>query len=109
MIVGLIGFAMVKGMQPTPYTPFAQCLTDQGAVMYGAWWCPHCKEQKETFGKAFKEVDYVECSDSNKHLNQVCKDAGISGFPTWKFSGGSTLEGPQDLSTLAEKTNCELP
>ena len=32
---------------------FAQCLTSKGMKMYGAWWCPHCAEQKESFGYGF--------------------------------------------------------
>jgi hypothetical protein len=40
---------------------FARCLTDRGVKMYGAWWCPHCQEQKEKFGASFEYVPYVEC------------------------------------------------
>ena len=41
---------------------FATCLTENGATMYGAEWCGHCKAQKEMFGEAaFEKVDYVEC------------------------------------------------
>src|SRR5512143_3304835 len=44
------------------YDGFAQCLKDRGVRMYGAWWCPHCQEQKEKFGEAsFKLAPYVEC------------------------------------------------
>ena len=89
---------------------FAQCLKAKGARMYGAWWCPHCAEQKEMFGFAFQYVNYTECSPKDqKTMNDVCKQAGIKGYPTWQFTDGSRTEGPQPLSVLSEKTGCKLP
>lgn len=89
---------------------FAQCLNAKGTKMYGAWWCPHCEEQKEMFGFAFQYVNYTECSPEGEHtMNDTCKQAGIKGYPTWQFSDGSRVEGPQPLSVLGEKTGCKLP
>ena len=85
---------------------FAKCLTDNGAVFYGANWCPHCKAQKEMFGDSVVYVNYVDCaSDSNK---EKCNNAGIEAYPTWKFKDGSQLLGGQDFKTLSEKTGCAL-
>ena len=36
---------------------FAKCLSAKGVKMYGAWWCPHCKDQKESFGYSFQYVN----------------------------------------------------
>jgi hypothetical protein len=89
---------------------FAQCLKTKGAKMYGAWWCPHCEEQKALFGFAFQYVDYVECSPPGlKTMNDTCKAADIKGYPTWQFSDGSRVEGPQPLNALGDKTGCKLP
>jgi hypothetical protein len=89
---------------------FAQCLKAKGAKMYGAWWCPHCQEQKELFGFAFQYVNYTECSPEGlKTMNEVCKQAGIKGYPTWQYPDGSRTEGTQPLSVLSEKTGCKLP
>ena len=89
---------------------FAQCIKAQGARMYGAWWCPHCTEQKAMFGFGFRYVNYVECSPEGlRTLNGVCKQAGIKNFPTWQFRDGSRTEGTQPLSVLSEKTGCKLP
>ena len=89
---------------------FAQCLNAKGTKMYGAWWCPHCEEQKEMFGYAFQYVNYTECSPEGEHtMNETCKQAGIKGYPTWQFADGSRVEGPQPLSVLGEKTGCKLP
>ena len=30
----------------------AKFMTNEGMVLYGAYWCPHCKDQKELFGDA---------------------------------------------------------
>ncbi|HLC44319.1 MAG: hypothetical protein A2722_01680 [Candidatus Doudnabacteria bacterium RIFCSPHIGHO2_01_FULL_50_11] len=84
---------------------FATCLADQGAVMYGADWCPHCKRQKELFGDSFRLVKYIECPQNN----QLCTDKKIESYPTWEFASGARLEGEQSIAVLAEKANCPLP
>ncbi|MFA4845305.1 MAG: hypothetical protein WC654_01975 [Patescibacteria group bacterium] len=109
VVVGLIAFAVTQEAAPSPYDAFAQCLSDDGVKMYGAWWCPHCENQKDLFGNSFSAVTYIECSNANKSMNQICKDAGIEGYPTWEFADASRLGGEQSLATLAEKSGCELP
>lgn len=81
---------------------FASCLTEKGAIFYGTEWCPHCKNQKAMFGNSMKKVHYIDC-DKNK---KKCVEAGITGYPTWKFADGSSLSGTQLLGALAEKTGC---
>lgn len=40
----------------------AKRLKDAGAVMYGAFWCSHCFDQKQDFGvQAMADFPYVEC------------------------------------------------
>lgn len=40
----------------------AKRLKAAGAKMYGAFWCSHCFEQKQAFGKeAMQDFPYVEC------------------------------------------------
>src|SRR2546430_1164979 len=51
---------------------FAQCLTSKGTKMYGAWWCPHCKDQKESFGFALQYVNYVERSEERR-VGKECR------------------------------------
>lgn len=96
--------------RPAPLDAFAQCLGDKGATFYGAFWCPHCQNQKMMFGRSQKRLPYVECSTPDgKNQLQVCIDKEITGYPTWEFEDGSRLSGEVPLSTLAEKTGCELP
>ncbi|MBE9127195.1 MULTISPECIES: vitamin K epoxide reductase family protein [unclassified Coleofasciculus] len=84
----------------------ARHLTEVGAKEYGAFWCPHCFEQKQLFGKeAFTEVDYVECDPAGKNPQpQACQGAGIQSYPSWEINGKLYL-GVQTLNELADLTN----
>lgn len=107
---GLIAFAVYQGLAPSPYDAFAQCLTEKKAKMWGTWWCPNCENQKKLFGKAFDSIDYRECSSpGQKNQLAVCKEAGITSYPTWEFSDGARITGTTPLEDLAEKTGCALP
>ena len=81
----------------------AKHLTAIGAVKYGAYWCPHCYEQKQLFGqKAFAEVNYVECAPKGKNPEpQKCLDAKIKAFPSWTINN-QLYEGTQTLEQLAK-------
>jgi hypothetical protein len=109
-VVGVIGWMRYQERQqgPDKRVDLAQCLTDKGAKMYGAYWCPHCQQQKKLFGKAFSKVTYVECAIPGNPREQTpaCKDANISGYPTWVFADGSRTNGEQSLADLAVKTGC---
>jgi hypothetical protein len=89
---------------------FAKCVAAKQTTMYGAYWCPHCAEQKEMFESSFHYIPYVECGvPGSRDEAQVCKDAGIKHFPTWQFGDGERREGTQPLATLGAKTGCALP
>lgn len=116
LVVGGVLFIVSDGNKasveqaPEGATQLAQCLADSGAVFYGAFWCPHCKKQKELFGSAEKILPYVECSTPNgKEQTQVCKDKGITGYPTWIFKDASQLSGEATFAQLAEKSGCANP
>lgn len=81
----------------------AKHLTAIGAKMYGAFWCPHCYEQKQLFGKeAAKEFLYIECDAQGKNPQpQACVAAGVQSYPTWVVKG-KTYRGTQSLEKLAE-------
>lgn len=88
---------------------FAECVGNSGATMYGAYWCPHCNEQKLEFGDNWKYVGYVECAvdDSNERA-QACLESDITAYPTWIFGDGSRETGKLSLEHIAEVTGCEL-
>jgi glutaredoxin len=115
IVLIVVGLVAARNMSETQtetvtgkYDDFAQCLTDAGAKFYGAWWCPHCNDQKKLFENS-KKLPYIECSTPSKQPLQVCIDAGVESFPTWIFSDGSKLEGLHQFEDLAAKTNCVAP
>jgi hypothetical protein len=92
------------------FDAFAKCLASKPTKMYGAYWCPHCADQKEMFASSFQYVPYVECGvPGSRDEAQVCKDAGIKHFPTWEFASGDRQEGALALQALGAKTGCSLP
>jgi hypothetical protein len=92
------------------YDQLAQCLTDKGAKMYGAYWCTHCASQKRLFGKSFSKIKYIECSlPGGQEQTEECTQAGIKGYPTWEFGDASRVDGQMSLEALAQKTQCSLP
>jgi thiol-disulfide isomerase/thioredoxin len=95
---------------PTPLGQFAQCLKAEGAIFYGAFWCPHCKTQKALFEDAESELPYVECStpDGNNQT-AICKEMQIESYPTWELKNGVRAGGVLSLVELAEKTGCVAP
>lgn len=81
----------------------AQHLKQVGAVFYGAFWCSHCHEQKQLFGKeAVQQIPYVECDSQGMNpQTERCQAAGVQGFPTWVIND-RTVTGTQSLSSLAQ-------
>lgn len=105
----------------------ANCLADKGVKEYGAFWCPHCAEQKKLFGEADEIIKsrgvYVECDprcvrDESGNLPKACRgiegkpdlclDKGVEGYPTWEFPDGSMMQGVMQPDELAKKAGCGL-
>lgn len=106
-----ITFFLVKAVgSPGKFDALAGCLSDKGVKMYGAWWCPHCKNQKDMFGKSFKYINYVECAvpDSRQEQTRECQDAGIEGYPTWVFPDGRIVQGEVKPEKFSDITNCPV-
>ena len=97
----------VSPLVTTESTPasiaLAEHLTSSGAVMYSAYWCPHCHEQKELFGKeASDQLKVVECApDGENNQADLCRSKGLEGFPSWEING-SIDSGVKGLDALAE-------
>ena len=108
LIAGGIYYFSNQEIEPGKYDEFAQCLTEKDAKMYGAFWCPHCIEQKKLFGTSWQYINYIECSNADKSMKQICTAANIDGYPTWEFLDSSRLEGFISLEKLSEKTNCTI-
>lgn len=92
---------------PGKYAEVAKCLADKGVTMYGAYWCPHCANQKKSFGSDFQFVKYQECDDKGQGGNhKACVEAGVQSYPTWFFPGQGNLVGEQQVRDLAKVGNC---
>lgn len=105
-------FIYIENLPPPAhlYDAFAKCIAETSTTFYGAFWCPHCAEQKAKFGTGAAFLPYHECStpDGQSQLPS-CTAVGIKNYPTWVFPDNSRLVGVQQLSTLASKTGCALP
>lgn len=110
-ILVIVGFNIIRKAteEPEEYDIFAKCLSDKDIKIYGAYWCPHCKSQKEMFGKSWKYINYIECSLPNRAGQKiVCNEAGIKAYPTWEFQDGKRIEGELSLEELSQYSNCSL-
>jgi uncharacterized membrane protein len=89
----------------------AQHLKQIGAVFYGAWWCPHCNDQKQLFGKeAAQYVPYVECSTADgQGRTAVCEENQVEGYPTWEINGQRLPSGTKSLEELAQASSYQGP
>ena len=93
---------LVQNISSQNAIDLAKHLKISGIVMYSAYWCPHCHDQKEIFGKeAVSELVIIECAiDGQNSQSDLCKSKGVTGFPTWEIN--SQLEsGIQSLEELA--------
>ena len=106
----MLGFAatscsVVASMEDGPSEAYKQQLathlTEQGAVMYGAFWCPHCERQKALFGEAVGAIPYVECDPAGENAQpELCQSKGLRGYPTWEING-ELFPGVHSLTQLA--------
>jgi hypothetical protein len=82
-------------------TGLAKHLSASGVKFYGAFWCPHCADQKAMFGQAAALLPYIECDPrSPAGQPQLCAAVGIRAYPTWEIKG-QRYEGVLSLDELA--------
>ena len=81
----------------------AEYLTEEGALFYGASWCPHCQEQKRLFGASASRLPYIECSPAGPNTPQApsCSRAGVRSYPTWVIGGRAIVGEVLSLAQLA--------
>jgi len=78
----------------------AQALSEAGAVIYTAYWCPHCARQKELFGReAWQSIRNVECSPKGYNSQPtLCLAKQVDGYPTWIIPSKNKNGKPQEIS-----------
>lgn len=117
IVAGLVFAAAAYRVQRVPFaapdwTAEAQCLTERGVVMYGAYWCPKCAKQKRLFGDAVEFISEVECDPRGENAEpERCVAREISGTPTWiqETPDGEVVErlaGVHAPDVLAERFGC---
>lgn len=89
----------------------ARHLKQSGAMLYTAYTCPFCCQQKQLFGaEAVEEIPHTECAPTGKDPQpQICQQEFQAaaaqtqrevGYPTWKING-KYYSGVQKLEDLA--------
>ncbi len=83
----------------------AEHLEKANAKFYGAFWCPHCEEQKAMFGSSAHRLPYVECSPRGRRAPQAttCRVMSIRIYPTWIING-RRYTGRLSLKELARRS-----
>mmetsp|Transcript_4542 Transcript_4542/g.9166 ORF Transcript_4542/g.9166 Transcript_4542/m.9166 type:complete len:82 (-) Transcript_4542:224-469(-) len=71
--------------------------------MYGAFWCSHCYDQKQSLGsEAMRAIPYVECDrDGYRTQRDLCRAKDVPGYPTWEI-GGELFPGERSVDELRE-------
>lgn len=116
LVVGLVGcndLTAANLLTPPDAIAFEQGLAKHlqqtGAKMYGAYWCPHCADQKALFGAAVETMPYVECDpNGEKPQPDLCQAKQIEGYPTWEIAG-QLYPGTRSLLELAALSNYQAP
>ena len=97
IILAAAAYSIYAINKPGQYDGFSKCLTEKGAVMYGAMdWCKYTQAQKAMFGKSFKFISYREFDEL----------PGIRKTPTWVING-AWHENVQPFDKLAALTGCK--
>ncbi len=84
---------------------FIQCLAEAGLVVYASSTCPACADLAQRFG-GYDAVEpiFVECSQERTR----CENEMKTNFVPEIQIKGNLYQGPRDLNSLAEITNCQL-
>ena len=98
----------IQETKPSALEKFAQCLTDKGVKLYGAYWCSHCKHQKKMFKEGLKNLTYVECEKPSGGQTEPCRETGIRAYPTWIFQNGKRVIGELSLEQISKLSGCTL-
>ena len=97
LIVTGVGLSYANSKKPAPLDSFAKCLTENGAVMYGAEWCKYTQAQKSMFGNSVRYLNYKDFSENPE----------VTTTPTW-FINGQKYAKVQSLDKLAVITGCAI-
>ncbi|MBI2523267.1 hypothetical protein HYW19_02680 [Candidatus Woesearchaeota archaeon] len=92
-----IGVSFANSNKPGPVDDFAKCLTEKGAVVYGAPLCKYTAAQKAMFGNSMRLIDYRDFT----------QDPNVEITPTWLING-AYYQNVQTFDRLADLTGCKI-
>lgn len=95
--------------ETSPLFALANHLQQNGATMYGAYWCGYCNRQEQMFGDAVSRLNIVECDPRGENARpELCREAGVVSFPTWEING-QLYRGLRPLDELADLSGYQGP
>ena len=104
--------ARMKNQSTDQAVALAEHLRKKSAIFFGAYWCPHCMNQRAYFGgEALGKLRYVECASGGLDYDKkMCDKFKINetGFPTWRIDG-KMYPGEMNLAKLAELSGFPVP
>jgi uncharacterized membrane protein len=66
------------------YDELAQCISDNGVLMYGSFRCGVCAKTRAMFDDSFQYITEIECHPQGENAQtELCLEKGIEGTPTW--------------------------
>lgn len=82
-------FDPAAGPEQPELRALAEHLAATDATFFGAYWCPHCQDQKALFEASAERLPYVECTPEGRGgpLSAECRRNNIESYPTWIIAG----------------------
>lgn len=110
---GIMYFAQTGGVTQEDHSEFISCLNEKGVVYYKSVRCSNCRRQEKLLGKAYLELNSVECHPEGKNPQpEFCLEKGISKTPTFLLEvNGKELKrliGIQQVEDLAAFADCPV-
>jgi hypothetical protein len=107
LALGALAATILLLGRPVDLDGFARCLEKRGVVLYTAWWCTHCQNEKAAFKDSYRLLKHVECGDDP----EKCKQRNVESFPTWATPDGILLMGEQNVNgfeDLSAVSGCKV-
>ncbi len=79
-----------------------ECLKKENFIIYGANWCPYCRDIVNLF-EGHEKVDliYVECTENES----ICRQENITAYPTVRIDG-ENYRGERSLESFSDAAGC---